>query len=69
MRWDKLCKRFAEHGLTDNRGVQATPETARKTWLRVRRFVAQARAPVKRDIVACVYAVAEAEATMSKLSA
>lgn len=44
MCWDTLCKRFAEHGLTDRRGAQAKPETARKTWLRVRRFVAQTRA-------------------------
>jgi hypothetical protein len=44
MRWDTLCKHFAEHGLTDRRGAQATPETARKTWQRARQFVAQVRA-------------------------
>ena len=44
MLWDALCVRFAEHGLTDRRGLTATPETARQTWLRARRAVAAARA-------------------------
>jgi hypothetical protein len=44
MLWDALCVRFAEHGLTDRRGLTATPKTARQTWLRARRAVAAARA-------------------------
>lgn len=44
MHWDALCVRFAEHGLTDRRGLTATPKTARQTWLRARRAVAAARA-------------------------
>jgi len=44
MRWDALCVRFAEHGLTDTRGRPATPRTARETWFQARRTVAEARA-------------------------
>jgi hypothetical protein len=44
MRWGPLSARFAEHGLTDVRGLPASPRTARETWLRARRVVAQAKA-------------------------
>ena len=43
MRWEPLCVRFAEHGLSDTRGRPATPRTARETWLQARRAVAEAR--------------------------
>ena len=44
MRWEALCKRFADHGLTDARGQPALPRAARQTWLRARQVVAKARA-------------------------
>ena len=43
LRWDALCDRFAQHGLTDARGEAATPKTARQTWLRARKAVAEAK--------------------------
>jgi hypothetical protein len=43
MRWEPLCKRFAEHGLTDINGQPATPSTARATWFQVRKAVAEAK--------------------------
>jgi hypothetical protein len=43
LRWDALCDRFAQHGLTDARGETATTETARRTWLRARKEVAEAK--------------------------
>jgi hypothetical protein len=43
MRWEPLCKRFAEHGLTDINGRPATPRTARETWFQARRVVAEAK--------------------------
>ena len=43
MRWQPLCKRFAEHGLTDINGRPATPRTARETWFQARRVVAEAK--------------------------
>lgn len=42
--WDGLCRRFADHGLTDTRGLPASRRNARETWLQVRRFVSDARA-------------------------
>lgn len=42
--WDVLVKLFADAGLTDRYGKPPKPETARKTWQRVRRRVADARA-------------------------
>ena len=44
MQWATLCARFAEAGLTDTTGKPATPNTAKVTWQRVRRAVAQQRA-------------------------
>jgi hypothetical protein len=44
MRWEPLCARFADHGLTDITGHPATPRTARETWFQARRAVAAARA-------------------------
>jgi hypothetical protein len=43
LRWDALCERFAQHGLTDARGETATAKTARQTWLRARKAVAEAK--------------------------
>jgi hypothetical protein len=43
MRWEPLCKRFAEHGLTDINGRPATPRTARQAWFQARRAVAEAK--------------------------
>jgi hypothetical protein len=43
MMWGPLCKRFAEHGLTDINGRPATPRTARETWFQARRVVAEAK--------------------------
>ena len=43
LQWEALSKRFAEAGLTDLSGKPATPHTARITWQRVRRMVAEAR--------------------------
>jgi hypothetical protein len=43
LRWDALCERFAQHGLTDARGETATTKTARQTWLRARKAVAEAK--------------------------
>ena len=42
-RWKALCERFAQHGLTDARGERANPKTARQTWLRARKAVAEAK--------------------------
>jgi hypothetical protein len=42
-RWKALCERFAQHGLTDARGETASPRTARQTWLRARKAVAEAK--------------------------
>jgi hypothetical protein len=41
--WEALCERFAQHGLTDARGETANPKTARQTWLRARKAVAEAK--------------------------
>lgn len=41
--WDVLVKLFADAGLTDRYGKPAKPETARKTWQRVRHKVQDAR--------------------------
>ena len=43
LRWSALCVRFEEAGLTDLNGRAASPETARRTWLRVRQMVSEAR--------------------------
>jgi hypothetical protein len=43
LRWDALCERFAQHGLTDARGETANTRTARQTWLRARKAVAEAK--------------------------
>ena len=43
LRWQALCERFAQHGLTDARGEAASPKTARQTWLRARKAVAEAK--------------------------
>jgi hypothetical protein len=43
LQWTRLCARFAEVGLTDANGNPASERTARKTWERVRRAVAEAR--------------------------
>jgi hypothetical protein len=43
LRWHALCERFAQHGLTDARGEVATTKTARQTWLRARKAVAEAK--------------------------
>ena len=43
LRWDALCQRFAQHGLTDARGETANPKTARQTWLRARKAVVEAK--------------------------
>jgi hypothetical protein len=42
-RWEALCERFSQHGLTDARGETASPRTARQTWLRARKAVAEAK--------------------------
>lgn len=46
--WDVLVRLFADAGLTDRYGRAPKPETARKTWQRVRHKVQDARtkAPV-----------------------
>jgi hypothetical protein len=41
LRWEKLSAVFNELGLTDINGNPAKPNTARQTWLRARRFVAE----------------------------
>lgn len=41
--WDVLVKLFADAGLTDRYGNSPKPETARKTWQRVRHKVAEVR--------------------------
>jgi hypothetical protein len=41
--WGALCERFEKIGLTDLTGKPANPHTARITWQRVRRMVAEAR--------------------------
>jgi hypothetical protein len=42
--WQALAEAFAQLGLTDRTGKPPAPETARKTWLTVRRDVAADRA-------------------------
>lgn len=42
--WNVLVTLFADGNLTDRYGNAPKPETARKTWQRVRKKVAQARA-------------------------
>ena len=41
LQWEPLCIVFAEYGLTDINGQPPKPNTARQTWLRARRFVAE----------------------------
>jgi len=41
LRWQPLCITFNEYGLTDINGQPPKPNTARQTWLRARRFVAE----------------------------
>jgi hypothetical protein len=41
LQWEKLSALFNELGLTDINGNPAKPNTARQTWLRARRFVAE----------------------------
>jgi hypothetical protein len=43
LRWKQLCERFADLGLTDVNGKVASERTARATWARARRAVAEAR--------------------------
>jgi len=43
MRWEALCKLFAEHGLSDINGRPATPRTARETWFQARRAAVEAK--------------------------
>lgn len=43
LRWKQLCERFAGLGLTDVNGRVASERTARATWSRARRAVAEAR--------------------------
>src|SRR6516162_9519210 len=43
LRWKQLCERFAGLGLTDVNGKVASERTARATWSRARRAVAEAR--------------------------
>jgi hypothetical protein len=40
MDWSRHCVRFAKLGITDARGHQPTVATARKTWWRVRQYLA-----------------------------
>jgi hypothetical protein len=42
--WEVLVETFDDMGLTDRAGKKPTAETARKTWYRVRRNIAAARA-------------------------
>jgi hypothetical protein len=42
--WDVLVETFGGMGLTDRAGKKPSAETARKTWYRVRRNIAAARA-------------------------
>src|SRR5271166_5225990 len=42
--WSRLCSGFAEAGLTAVDGTAVKPETARKTWQRVRKEKARLRA-------------------------
>jgi hypothetical protein len=46
--WPKLCLTFAALGLTNQKGEPANEETARKTWQRARREVAEKRTRVAR---------------------
>ena len=48
--WPAFSEAFARLGLTDRTGKPPLPDTARKTWLQVRKDVAKARArdPAKR---------------------
>lgn len=43
MNWRGLSRELAAEGLTDRDGNPPSAETARKTWQRVRRFVAERR--------------------------
>ncbi|HJT77001.1 MAG TPA: hypothetical protein VJ739_07330, partial [Gemmataceae bacterium] len=43
MRWATLCLRFAELGLKDAQGNPATTRTARETWKRARKAVAEGK--------------------------
>jgi hypothetical protein len=43
LRWKPLCERFAALGLTDVKGRVPSERTARATWGRARRAVAEAR--------------------------
>jgi hypothetical protein len=51
LRWKPLCERFAALGLTDVKGSVPSERTARATWGRARRAVAEARdqAAAKRE--------------------
>jgi hypothetical protein len=51
LRWKPLCERFAALGLTDVKGRVPSERTARATWGRARRAVAEARerAAAKRE--------------------
>lgn len=51
LRWSALCARFEEAGLTDLKGRAASPETARRTWLRVRQMVSEARERQAADVL------------------
>ena len=42
--WRRLADAFARMGLTDGSGRPPRPQTARQTWWRVRRAMAQGRA-------------------------
>jgi hypothetical protein len=46
--WPKLCLTFAALGLTNQKGEPTNEETARKTWQRARREVAEKRTRVAR---------------------
>ena len=43
LQWGPLCQRFKVLGLTDRTGKPASEAAARKTWLRARKLVAEAR--------------------------
>jgi hypothetical protein len=46
--WQELVRLFAEAGLTDSHGRPPKPETARKTWQKVRALVKQERKQPRR---------------------
>ena len=51
--WSVLAKVFSEAGLTDAAGKPAQPETARKTWQRIRQDMSRGQAgPSKRIAIA-----------------